>query len=295
MLTLTRCVRFCVNRPGSPAPATGAPGYSGRPAMSGLGAFYELAVTCRGEADPATGYLVDIQEVDRATRAAALPSIERAALASPPAAPESILAEVVQALGRAIPGKVEGVDLRLSPYHAIAMSADRTTHVLIRQRFDFAAAHRLHVPSLSDAENVRLFGKCNNPRGHGHNYQFEPVVEVPASTGAAPAFTHADLARIGERVILGRFDHKHLNEDTEEFRAGSGLIPSVENIARVFFGLLDAALALHPGAPRLVRLTVWETDRTSATVEREGPPGPENSRPRGMNPDKSGWAGAPSP
>jgi hypothetical protein len=63
----------------------------------------------------------------------------------------------------------------------------RPAAVIIRQKFDFAAAHRLHTPSLSEEENRRIFGKCNNPSGHGHNYQVEPAVEVELDASAAPA------------------------------------------------------------------------------------------------------------
>jgi len=153
---------------------------------------------------------------------------------------------------------------RLTPTYVL--EADMTTapspRLLLRQRFDFAAAHRLHVPSLSDAENRAAFGKCNNPSGHGHNYQVEPCVAVPHGA----SFGLLDLERItGERVVEA-FDHKHLNADTREFAAADGLNPSVENIARVFFDRLAPAVAAEGG--ELVALTVWETDRTSATVER---------------------------
>ena len=141
---------------------------------------------------------------------------------------------------------------------------------LMRQKFDIAAAHRLHVPSLSDEENRALFGKCNNPRGHGHNYQFEPVIELPISDGV-PALTLAQLERLAQLAIVDRFDHTHLNLDTPDFAADSGVNPSVENIARVFFDHLRRAIEGHAAAlppdrrPRLRSMTVWETDRTSAT------------------------------
>ena len=138
-------------------------------------------------------------------------------------------------------------------------TASLSPRVIVRQMLEFSAAHRLHVPSLDDDENARIFGKCNNPAGHGHNYRIEPSVEVdperPISVDA--------IERITDAVVIERFDHKHLNEQTEEFASQGGLNPSVENIARVCFGLLDRPIADAGGMLRAV--TVWETDRTSCT------------------------------
>jgi 6-pyruvoyltetrahydropterin/6-carboxytetrahydropterin synthase len=173
----------------------------------------------------------------------------------------------VQELARAMGGILESVRWRLSPYYSVEVSTSGSpnssspTTALLRQRFDFAAAHRLNVPTLTPEENRALFGKCNNPSGHGHNYQVEPVVEVPLDR---PAFSLQDLERAVQSAIIDRFDHKHLNQDTEEFCVERGGVnPSVENIARVFFDLLSARLADAP--VRLRSITVWETDRTSAT------------------------------
>jgi 6-pyruvoyltetrahydropterin/6-carboxytetrahydropterin synthase len=141
----------------------------------------------------------------------------------------------------------------------------QTMHLAhLRQKFDFAASHRLHNPTLSDDENRRLYGKRNNPRGHGHNYQFEPCIEVEAGEGA-PAFTLEMLETLAKQAILDRFDHRHLNEDTAEFRQPGGLNPSVENIAKVFYDLLRAEMLAMNLPGRLRHVTVWETDRTCAT------------------------------
>ena len=90
--------------------------------------------------------------------------------------------------------------------------------MLLTRRYRFAASHRLHTPALSDEENRRLYGKCNNPYGHGHDYLLDVTVEgSPDSSGqiANRAFLD-DLVR--DRV-LSQLDHKNLNEDRPEFRA----------------------------------------------------------------------------
>ncbi|MEO1585184.1 MAG: 6-carboxytetrahydropterin synthase, partial [Planctomycetota bacterium] len=139
--------------------------------------------------------------------------------------------------------------------------------VVLRQRFDFAAAHRLHAPELSAEENERIFGKCNNPSGHGHNYVVEPAVSVGISDGAT-GFGLRDLEELCINLVIDRFDHTHLNIDTEEF-GPDGVMPSVENIARVIHRLLDTPIA-DRGA-RLDAVTVWETDRTCCTYPAGSP------------------------
>ncbi len=127
---------------------------------------------------------------------------------------------------------------------------------ILTLRFDFAASHRLHCPSLGEEENRRVFGKCNNPAGHGHNYRLEVEVETLMSeAGLQPEA----IARLVNEHAVDRLDHRHLNSDVAEFRETN---PSVEWIARACFGWLEAPLASAGGRLRRVRL--WETEKTSA-------------------------------
>jgi 6-pyruvoyl-tetrahydropterin synthase len=152
----------------------------------------------------------------------------------------------------------------LTPTYSVEMEASSLSRVVMRQRFDFAAAHRLHVPGLTDEQNRATFGRCNNPSGHGHNYRIEPAVAFDAANTTNP-FTLADLERLTHLAIIEPFDHTHLNKDTAPFAESGGLNPSVENIARVFHGLLAAAIRRERPDAELVSMTVWETDRTSCT------------------------------
>ena len=130
--------------------------------------------------------------------------------------------------------------------------------VRLSQRFEFSASHRLHNPEISDQANLELFGKCNNPLGHGHNYELEVTLRGPVdSTGRI--IEAAAFERIVQEKVLERFDHKHLNLQTEEFKVN---IPSVENIAKVIYGLLKAEFAALNVT--LAAVTVWETSKTSA-------------------------------
>lgn len=262
MFLLKRRVRFAINddQDATAALPRGSNGFADAPAVEGLGRHYELEFTCRGELDPDTCYLVDIKDADRAVRTAAVPIITRAIRHAPAASPLPMLPEILAALRQSLDARAWSVRLHLTPTYSLeAVMTDPST-VLLRQRFDFAAAHRLHNPALSDADNRARYGKCNNLRGHGHNYQFEPCVAI---NPAASTFSLATLESLAAGVLLDRFDHKHLNEDTIEFSQAQGVIPSVENIARVFFTLL--APAIRDAGAELRSMTVWETDRTSAT------------------------------
>jgi 6-pyruvoyltetrahydropterin/6-carboxytetrahydropterin synthase len=126
--------------------------------------------------------------------------------------------------------------------------------VAVFRREHFNAAHRLHNPAWSEEKNDAVFGLCNNPNYHGHNYEL--VVKVTGEPDVETGYV-IDLKILSDLVrdeILGRFDHKNLNLDTVEF---AGLNPTAENIVIVIYNILrpkiDAKLDLQ------VRL--YETER----------------------------------
>ncbi len=262
MLFLSRTVRFAVNdAPDSPADIDSSPnGYAGKPAMRGLGRWYQIEIACRGVASPDTGYFLDIKAIDAAARSTALPAISDACRNTPSAQPAEVMRNFIPDLAHALGGALHSARWSLSPTYSIEMSPNQMTTAILRQRFEFAASHRLHVPTLSEEENRRLFGKCTLPSGHGHNYVVEPAVEIPLGTDRP--FSLVDLERITDELVIERFDHKHLNVDTDEF-GDDALNPSVENIARVCFDLLRGPIAKADATLRSV--TVWETEKTSAT------------------------------
>lgn len=243
-------------------------GYAGRPGLRNFERHYELLVSCVGTIDPVLNYLLDIKEIDRAARKTLIPSICAACYPEPsvPAmTPTQALTSGLGKFNQLLGGIVRSVKLNLTPYHSIEMSTNTMQHALLRQRFDFAAAHRLHVPGFSDEENTRRFGKCNNPKGHGHNYQFEPCVQISVNKEGVSHFTLAQLEQLADEVLIAKFDHMHLNEDTAEFAYPNGVMPTVENIAKVFYEIVSAAMKKQGEDATLVSMTVWETDRTSAT------------------------------
>jgi len=119
------------------------------------------------------------------------------------------------------------------------------------RRYQFAASHRLHTSQLSEEENRRVFGKCNNPYGHGHNY----VVEVSVSGTVEPAtgmiVNLADLDAFVEREVIEPFDHKSFNEDVPAFR---NVVPTTENVCKEIYQRLK-----HFPLAKLERIRVEET------------------------------------
>ena len=132
---------------------------------------------------------------------------------------------------------------------------DSALKIELGRRYRFAASHRLHSPHLSEDENYRVFGKCNNPHGHGHNY----VLEVSFSGGIDPATgmiaNLSDLDAFVQRQVLEEFDHRSLNEDVAAFR---GKVPTTENLCMEIFRRLKT----FPNA-RLERIRIEETGKNS--------------------------------
>ncbi|MHB8501555.1 MAG: 6-carboxytetrahydropterin synthase [Candidatus Acidiferrales bacterium] len=123
------------------------------------------------------------------------------------------------------------------------------------RRYRFAASHRLHSPDLSEAENCRVYGKCNNPYGHGHNYVVEVLVSGKIDPATGMIANLAELDGFVEREVLEPFDHKSLNEDVAAFR---GVVPTTENLCIEIFRRLKPL----PNAT-LERVRIQETSNNS--------------------------------
>lgn len=111
--------------------------------------------------------------------------------------------------------------------------------VSVIRRAHFNAAHRLHVPAWSDARNKEVFGLCNNPNWHGHNYELEVKVTGDIDPETGMVIDLGWLADLVRQEIESRFNHKNLNLDTEEFRS---LNPTAENICVVIWQILRRRL-----------------------------------------------------
>lgn len=137
--------------------------------------------------------------------------------------------------------------------------------IALGRRYRFAASHRLHSPGLSEEENCRIYGKCNNPYGHGHNYIVEVLVSGKIDPATGMIANLVDLDSFVEREILDPFDHKSLNEDVAAFRA---MVPTTENLCIEIFRRLKP----FPNA-KLERVRVQETSNNSFEYAGDIPEG----------------------
>ena len=128
--------------------------------------------------------------------------------------------------------------------------------VRVTRRVHFSAAHRLHSPALSDEENQRIFGLCNSPNWHGHNYDLEVTVEGSPDPVTGYVVDLGAVKDAAEEVIRD-LDHRNLNVDVTWLQ---GVIPSTENLVVAIWQRLAPRLP----AGKLVRLVLWETPRNAA-------------------------------
>ncbi len=124
--------------------------------------------------------------------------------------------------------------------------------VYLTRKCEFSASHFYHNPDLSPEENRRIFGKCNNPNGHGHNYTLELTVKGEVDARSGFVVNLAELKQVLEREVLNAFDHRHLNYEVPEFQKQ---IPTTENIAIAVWNRLAPKLT----AARMHRVRVYES------------------------------------
>jgi 6-pyruvoyltetrahydropterin/6-carboxytetrahydropterin synthase len=248
MFRLTREVRFAINSvKDDQLDHPPANGFAGYPALTGYGQYLELQVTLQGQLQPDSNYLRNISEIDDAVRRVVIPSGD-----------VLNITEVFRRLREVFPGDLlHSINLKLSPYLSIAqLAVEHPMQTRLSQKFEFSASHRLHNPKLSDEQNRSTYGKCNNPFGHGHNYEVQVTVRGHANSSGlivnVPAFE-----RIVQQHAIEKLDHKNLNVEVPEFK---DLIPSVENISKVIFGMLKGQIAQL--GTQLASVTVWETPKT---------------------------------
>ncbi|RNI32964.1 6-carboxytetrahydropterin synthase [Rufibacter immobilis] len=127
-------------------------------------------------------------------------------------------------------------------------------NVTVCRKENFNAAHRLHNPHWTEEENQRVFGLCNNPHYHGHNYDLVVKLTGPVDEETGYVYDMKKLSLLIKAEILDKFDHKNLNLDTEEFQQ---LNPTAENIAVVIWQ------RLRPHLPEdfALSVTLFETER----------------------------------
>ena len=135
--------------------------------------------------------------------------------------------------------------------------------VLLTRKIEFAASHLYNNPALSPEENRRIFGKCNNPHGHGHNYTLEVTVSGPVDPATGMVCNLVDLDGFVEREVLSRFHLENLNT-LQEF---TQLVPTTENLSIEIFEILQRGF--HQAHLETVRLeeTMMNSFEYAGTAE----------------------------
>jgi 6-pyruvoyltetrahydropterin/6-carboxytetrahydropterin synthase len=257
MHRLVRQVRFSVD----PFDVETRPGfnpYASEPASMGLALFLELGVQVSGPTQAASGFVVDVGDIDRAARRYAVPifvdRIRDRYCRHICVGIEDVVGllwisheGLKDKLGGA---RLEALRLKLNPFRCVEIRGEDPDMVYYSEKFEFAAMHRLWNPALSEAQNLALFGKCANPAGHGHNYVMEVTVKIRSGQALDPL----GLERVVDAQFIERVDHKNLNADVPYF---AQVNPTMENIARFAW----QGLVGRFGAADLQGVTIWESDR----------------------------------
>lgn len=264
MYKLTRQVRFSLN-PFLSKDSRGYNSYASKPAGEGLSIFLELSVEVTGPIDPATGFVVNVGEIDGSVRKFAVPIFVERIKTNFQAAKHVGLSEMAELLGttwdRLIDkfgtAKLNQMSLKLNPFRKFVVNSKDLNMIYFSEKFEFAAMHKLWNDDFSEQHNMEVFGKCANPSGHGHNYIVEVTLEIPR---ARNDFHIGDFEKIVDDEFIKLVDHKNLNADVEQF---GKINPTVENIVSLAWNQLIDKF----GKAKLHRVTIWETDKTYCSYE----------------------------
>jgi 6-pyruvoyltetrahydropterin/6-carboxytetrahydropterin synthase len=231
---------------------------------------YDVEASVDEDVDPATGMVVNLADMKATLRADALAGLRGAPLDGTEGRPHCPTPELLaRALWSRLGGRIAGRPLkrlRLVGHPSPCVDCYGEGDMDVTRTYEFSAAHRLHSAGLDEHENRRIFGKCNNPAGHGHNYVLEVTLRGEPGAGGE-VMAGADLDRIVTGEIVDRWDHKNLNEDVEEFR---GVNPTAEEIARIAWERILAALPASDGGPELFKIKLRETARNHVEYFGEG-------------------------
>ncbi|HKF52733.1 MAG TPA: 6-carboxytetrahydropterin synthase [Candidatus Acidoferrales bacterium] len=139
--------------------------------------------------------------------------------------------------------------------------------IKLTRKLEFSAAHFYHSPKFSAEENRRVFGKCNSPHGHGHNYVLEVTVAGEPDPQTGMILDLNELKEILDREVTARFDHRHLNHDVPEL---AGKVPTCEELVAALWRILEPAIAPKIQHGRLDHLRLYESPDLFADCSRNG-------------------------
>jgi len=262
MHKLVRNVRFSIN-PFLPQELSGYNSFSSKPAGDGLAMFFELGVGLVGQAESDTGFVINVTDIDKNVREYVVPIFSEYVKSNYAQKKHIGFKQIVELLKRTFNelsdkfGKAKLIELtlKLNPFRKVAVDCEDWKMIYFSEKFEFAAMHKLWNDRFSDEQNLKVFGKCANPSGHGHNYVIEITVKMPAS---AEDFCVPDFQKVVDEGFIGLVDHKNLNADVDYFAENN---PTIENIAVLAWEKLVSNFT----GSTLHSITVWETDKTYCT------------------------------
>ncbi len=225
---------------------------------------YVLDVAAEGSIDSRTGMVVNIKDIDDLLQQAVVRKFDGKSIndevpefAIRPPTLENVLDSIRDKMPP-LPGKATLVGLKLAETPTLWAQWETRKPMTLTRAYEFAASHRLHESGLSAEENVALFGKCNNPMGHGHNYILEVSVSGEPDPRTGMLVRLEDLDRIVHEQIVDRYDHKNFNTDLSEFE---GLNPTSEIVTQSIYDRLKSTLPV-----KLERICLRETARNAFEV-----------------------------
>jgi len=224
----------------------------------GHGHNYTLDVTIKGRPDPSTGMIINMVDL-KALVGVVLEAFDHKHLNEDTPyfkqripTTENIVRVLWGLIAPQLPDGAALARLRLYEMNDLWAEYDGSEEAEFSRSYVFSAAHRLHAPALSDAENLALYGKCNNPNGHGHNYTLEVTTggRIDDTTGMV-----IDLVALDATVhrVLDMLDHKHIDREVPAFAAQTS---TAENLVVYMWGELAPRLE-----GQLRHLKLWETNK----------------------------------
>lgn len=244
----------------------------------GHGHNYTLEVTVQGQADPVTGMVMNVADLKRIVGGVLEQFDHRHLNEDTPffktqqPTTENIVRVLWRLLAPLMPPEAALARLRLYEMADLWADYDGADEAAFARSYTFSAAHRLHSGQLSDAQNQELYGKCNNPNGHGHNYSLEVTIRGPvdAATGMV-----IDLVAMDRTVhtVIDELDHQHIDQQIAAFAEQPS---TAENIVVYLWNELAPRFD-----GRLTHLKLWETRNN--VFEYGGGHDDDNQRPQRHN------------
>lgn len=226
--------------------------------LYGHGHNYTLDVTVTGKVDPMTGMVMNMTELKAIVNAILAEFDHKHLNEDTPyfkeriPTTENIVRVLWSRIMPALPQDVTLAKLRLYEMNDLWAEYDGADEAMFTRSYSFSAAHRLHALALSDEQNHAIYGKCNNPNGHGHNYTVEVSVAGPVDPVTGMVIDLGEMDRITTSV-LGKLDHRHLDQEI------AGFYNQVSTAENIIVYLWNELYPCFEG--RLVHLKLWETKK----------------------------------